>query len=152
MKNKQGLSGVIMTVIMIALVLAAVVIVWMVARPMLQEGTEGASYTSKCLATTVEVQGASHIATGNYSVTLKRTAGSEEIAGVKVAIVDDVLGESKVKEFGSALDSLETKTLSIDTGDVTFIAGNKVEATPYFKDEQGKEYLCSTDVFEIVAA
>ena len=139
--GKRGLSAVITTLIIILLVLVAVGIIWVVVRNLLQEGAEQIDISAKCLAvdmTAVSVTAVTN-ETGNYSVTLKRSAGGEAIGGLKLTLFNST-DNSGVMDFGTAPDELETKTQKIAAGVTN---ANKLEYTAYFVDSSGNEQLCS---------
>jgi len=147
MENTRGLSAIVATLIIILLTLVAVGIIWVVIRNVINSGTEDIKLSAKCTAVNLEAVSVNEIAAGNYSVTLHRNAGGDELGGVKVAIFN-VTKTSGVKNFGVTISALDTKTATIDTGgNVT--NGNKIEYTPFFIDASGNEQLCphSTQTF-----
>ena len=143
MKNKRGLSAIIATLIIILLVLVAVGIIWVVVRNVIQGGAEQVDISTKCMAVDVRAVSVNETSSGIYDVALKRFAGGEDIAGVKVALFSDT-DNSGVLDFGIALDELQTSTQSVNTSEGIYVTGaNKLEFTVYFKDESGNEVLCS---------
>lgn len=142
-ENKRGLSAIVATLIIILLVLVAVGIIWVVVRNLIQEGAEQVDISTKCMAVDVRAVSVAPIAgeAGNYSVTLRRTAGGEAIAGVKIVLFNETVN-SGILEFGIALTELQTSTQLIDTGgNVT--GADRLEYTVYFEDASGTERLCS---------
>ncbi len=74
---------------------------------------------------------------------LVRTAGGDRVAGVKVVLFSSSNNTGVIN--GASLDSLETKTIILDpliSGGLT--NATKVEITPYFLDDSGKEQVCQT--------
>ena len=142
MKNKRGLSAIVATLIIILLVLVAVGIIWVVVRNLIQEGAEQVDISTKCMA--IDVRAVSVIPVvgeaGNYSVTLRRTAGGEAIGGIKIVLFNDTANSGVLSGFLD-LDELETKTETFADTNVT--NANKLEYTVYFTDESGTEALCS---------
>lgn len=139
--GKKGLSAVITTLIIILLVLVAVGIIWVVVRNLLEEGAEQIDISSKCLAVDISAVSITDVAgeAGNYSVTLKRSAGGDAIGGVKLTLFNST-GNSGVMDFGTALSELETKTQKITAGVTN---ADRFEYTAYFVDSSGNEQLCS---------
>ena len=142
MENKRGLSAIVATLIIILLVLVAVGIIWVVVRNLIQEGAEQVDISTKCMA--IDVRAVSVIPVvgeaGNYSVTLRRTAGGEAIGGIKIVLFNDTANSGVLSGFLD-LDELETKTETFADTNVT--NANKLEYTVYFTDESGTEALCS---------
>jgi len=144
MKNTKGLSAVVTTLIIILLAIVAVGIIWVVVDQVLKSGAEQIDYTTKCFAVDLEFVSVTAVTgeAGNYSVSLKRNAGGDEMAGVKVALFN-VTGNSGVIDFNATIPELETVTQKINTTDLT--GANKIEFTGYFEDASGNEHLCTTD-------
>ncbi len=155
MKNTKGLSGVITTLIIILLVIAAIGIIWAVVNPFIKGSTEDFNLANKCRDTNVEIVSASCLAGANdCSVTLQRNSGDEEIAGVKLIFYDEA-GTSNYIDAGYVgdIDSLARKTV---TG-INVVAIGNLEAIPatvslavYFEDASGTERLCGETGSHIV--
>lgn len=139
MENKRGLSAIVATLIIILLVLVAVGIIWVVVRNVIQGGAEQVDLNTKCMAVDVRAVGVTG-EDGNYSVTLKRVAGGEEIAGVKIALFNNTANSGVLDGF-LILSELETRTETFEETNIT--NANKLEFTVYFEDESGNEALCS---------
>jgi len=141
MENKRGLSAIVATLIIILLVLVAVGIIWVVVRNLLQEGAEQVDISTKCMAVDVRAVSVATVAgeAGNYSVTLRRTAGGEAIGGVKISLFNET-GNSGVLDGFLVLSELETRTETVVAGVTN---ANKLEFTVYFLDASGNERLCS---------
>jgi len=139
-KDNKGLSAVVITVIMIALVLVAVAIVWVVYRNVIEKQVENIGIESKCIDVDIRPTKAA-CASGVCNTTVTRSAGGEDIAGIKL-IFEESTGESNyVETVTGNIASLETKTISgIDTG---LTSPNKVEVVAYFEDGSGNEQICS---------
>lgn len=144
MKNKQGMSAVVTTLIIILLVIVALGIIWVVVKNVIMGGKEQVEWAQKCraieiTATKLEVSGADF---ENYTVTLSRTgAGEDTIGGVKL-VFSDGTDYSNVTEFGIAIGKLETETSAIIVTDVA--NATELQITPYFVDDLGEEHLCTT--------
>jgi len=139
MENKKGLSTIVATLIIILLVLVAVGIIWVVVRNVIQQGAEQVEISTKCMAVDLRAVSVNETTAGNYAVTLRRVAGGEAIAGVKIALFNETANSGVLDGF-LALSELETKT-------ETFTAGvtnaDRLEYTVYFEDASGNERLCS---------
>ena len=137
--KKKGLSAVVTTLIIILLVLVAVGIIWTVVRNVVETGASKIDITSKCLAVDVRAVSVAEVDPGNYSVSLERRAGGEEIGGVKINFFNDT-GNSGVLEFGIAIGELNTETAILEAG---ITNANNIQFTVYFKDESGNDVSCS---------
>ncbi len=141
--NKQGLSDIILTLIMILLVLVAVGVVWAVASGVINRGAGKVDLGTRCLDVDIRATALRENSPGNYSLILVRSAGGEKVAGVKVVLFGNLNNTGVIN--GAGLDPLETRTVIIDsTASGGLTNATKVEITPYFKDDSGKEQLCST--------
>ena len=142
-KNKQGMSAVITTLIIILLVIVALGIIWVVVKNVINSGVKQVDLATKCRPVEINaVKLAAINNSGNYSVTLSRTGAGEAIAGVKV-VISNGTSYSNVTDFGYALAPLETKTEEIDTNVVN---ATKIEITPYFKSDLGETQLCQNTI------
>ena len=143
--DKRGLSAIIVTLILILLAIVAVGVVWVVVNNVLESGEGRVNLGSACLEVDVEPTAATSSDGITYSVTMTRSAGGDEIAGVKV-IISNATGSYVHTELGN-IAPLATKTIPI-TMTASEQSGivpnaNKVEVTPYFTDASGNEQLCS---------
>lgn len=140
--DKKGLSAIIVTLILILLAIVAVGVVWVVVSNVLESGEGRVNLGSACLEIDVEPTVATNSSNAIYSITMIRSAGGDEIAGVKV-IISNATGSYVHTEVGN-IEPLATKTIQITmpAGEVVTNA-NKVEVTPYFADASGNEQLCS---------
>ena len=142
MKGKKGVSGVILTIIMIVLVLAAVVIIWGIINTFLTTQSGEIDVSTRCLK--VDVQATKLTCSGVNNdicdVTLSRSARGDAIAGMKL-VFTNALGETNfVQDVSGNLAPLGTLTVTnITTG---IPNTNNVEVVAYFTDISGNEQLC----------
>jgi len=150
MENKQGMSAVVTTLIIILLVIVALGIIWVVVKNVIQGGVEQVEWADKCRAIEITAVKINETVEGSYDVTLKRTgAGEDVIAGVKL-VFSDGTEYSDVVEFDIAIEKLQTKITtgivalidSVATNNVT--NADELQITPYFIDDLGEEHLCET--------
>ena len=143
MENRKGLSAVVTTLIIILLVLVAVGIIWVVVRNLVESGAEQIDVSTKCIA--VDVRAVSVVPVsgedGNYTVSLNRQAGGEDIGGVKINVFNDT-DSSGVIDFNNSIEVLNTETEKVATEGVT--DANKIQFTVFFLDASGNEQLCTT--------
>ena len=145
MKNKRGLSTIVITVILIALALVAIGIVWAVVNGLLVTNKQTLDINQKCMGTQISVVSAtcSGADTQNCSLTLKRTGSeSSDMGGIKVVFLNTTESTVGLEDFDK-LSQLQTKTKEYDTG-LTNV--NAVQVTPFFKDASGKELICPNSV------
>jgi len=148
LKNKRGISAIVATLIIILLVIVSAGIIWVVIRNVVQSGAEQVEFGQKCLEVNLEyvsvtkigIVGCGAPGTG-YSITLRRSSGGDEIAGVVVVLLDEE-DSSEPEEFGE-IGELETKTEEICVYDIS--NANKIEYTAYFEDAAGKPVYCQTN-------
>lgn len=147
MKNQKGLSTIVATLIIILLVLVAVGIIWVVVRNVVQGGTQQIDINAKCLEVDVGATNVECIATvdggndGNCSVTVSRSAGDDEIGGLKLVFTNEDAEENFIHDVPGDLAILDTKTVSnIETG---IVNASSVAVIVYFMDDSGNEQLCT---------
>ena len=146
-QNKKGLSMIVSTLIIILLVLVAVGIIWVVARNLIQEGSDQIDISAKCLK--VSLQATSVICTSNATddtctVTLERGADAEgsAIGGAKI-VFNSADGLSNfIYTYEGDITPLG-KVTQADIGVMGINDSNKVEVTPFFLDDSNNENLCS---------
>jgi len=151
MKNKKGLSDIIVTLLIILLVLAAIGVVWVVVRNVIARGVNQINYDSKCLEVNLELVsfGPSDDPDVQSIIILKRTGTGDTLQGVKMVF------SNPDNEFSMVLDELidieVLGSVSIEIGEDVVIPenSNKIEVTPYFLDEVGSERYCLPIPFPI---
>ncbi len=136
LNNKKGLSGIILTIIMIGLVLVAVGIVWAVIGGILEGQTESIGISEKCVGIMVKPKSLT-CDSSNCVVVLERSLGSssEAIGGVGVTLSTDDESETETTFEG---DILLTKTIEIPTS----VMNTEATVRVYFVQD-GEEKFCS---------
>ena len=110
MNNKRGLSTVITTLILIALVLVAVGVVWVVVRNILSEQTEEISSGFGSFFLNLEIENVKVTDTG-IDVRVKRNVGRGELSGIKFIVSDGV--DTEVFEEPTIMGELGVRTFSL---------------------------------------
>jgi len=147
-KNKSGLSDIILTLIMILLVLVAVGIVWAVASGVINRGAGKVDLGTRCLdvdikATSVVESWDTTSKSSSYMITLARSAGGDSIGGVKIALSGgNTTGQNFVYDLPGNMDLLATKR--VNTSEIQLINSTIADVTVYFTDSSGNPQLCST--------
>lgn len=142
MRDKKGVAGVILTIIMIVLVLAAVVIIWGIINSFLQTQSGEIDVGTRCLEVNLQTSKLSCSGALNdvCDVTVLRDARGDDIAGMKLVFTNASGETNYVHDVVGNIAPLETTTISsISTG---IVNANKVEAVAYFTDASGNEQLC----------
>ena len=137
---------IVSTLIVILLVLVAVGIIWVVARNVIQTGTDQIDLSSKCLDVSVRATAAicsdwsSSILTQNCTVTLERTATGDALPGMMLAFTNG--SENYVHDYSTSINALQTKTTGLISTTIANIT--EIEVTPYFLDDSNNTQLCSS--------
>jgi hypothetical protein len=151
MKNKKGLSDIVVTLIIIVLSLVAVGVVWAVVNNLLKGGSAGVDINAKCLGLNLQITQANCSLSGVSKMCDVQVARSgttsDSLAGVKLVFRNITSGVSS----SSAIDvpgdipvvagmriTYRNSTLNTTNGGI-----DTVEITPYFKDTSGNVQLCS---------
>lgn len=147
MKNNRGLSGIVTTLIIILLVLVAVGVIWGVVNNLLGRSTGTINTATKCLDVDIRATKVIETTPGTYDVTLSRKPTGEDGFGAKIVFFSNV-SNSVPEDFGTKLNPLQVSTEEIVTSP-GLVNANRVEVTPYFNDDSGRDILCqSTTTFE----
>lgn len=142
--EKKAISDIVIMLIILALVLGAVALVWVIVQGIIKGGTENINLGSKCLSvdikeTSLKCSGANN---ATCDVTLKRNAGGDDIAGVKLIFTNASETQNFVYDLPGNIVPLQTKT---QTAIVTGITNaNKVGIVAYFNDSTGNQQVCQT--------
>ena len=139
--NKKGMSAIVITVILLALVLVAVGIVWAVVNDVIGGATDDIGSEAKCIGLSVRATSVDCEDPAACVVALDKT-GDKVITGVKLVFeeADGTRSTSAIDEEGD-VDSLAGKSVTVDSG---LTAPVKVEVTPYFEDASGNDGNCQT--------
>ncbi len=142
MKGSRGLSGVITTLIIILLVIAAIGIIWAVVSPFLKGG--GGKFNAEAECMSVNLEPTALVCTGGVNdvcnVTVHRLSGGGEIAGVKLIFYDADQHNTYINTTVGNIQELATVTFTNINTSLTNVS--KVEVAAYFKDTSGKEAVC----------
>lgn len=140
MKNKRGLSEVIVTLIIILLAIVATGIIWISIKTIMTEGTKGFGLGGFLINLKIE-QIKIQEDTSNLSVTIKRNSGKGDLVGINFIVSGENFNEVIAKN--TTLDEFEIQTFIItieelqkftDIYDVT-----KVSIAPVYLSNSGEE-------------
>ena len=129
MKNKRGLSAIVMTVILVGLVLVAVGIVWAVVLNILEGQEEKLDVSQKCLGIIIKPTSIS-CAGGECNVVLERAMGSagDAVDGVEITVGDGLDTATETEDGNVAA----TKTVSVTTD----MLATEADVRIYFDDAE----------------
>lgn len=141
--NKRGLSGVITTILIIALCIVFIIAVFAVVNTFLKKGAGQISLSK--LTVDVKIKSASINYTTNLaSVRVKRNIGPGEMVGLKFIFYDnrnsDVI-ERRVTNFNELAERTFDINLSLEGPDLVIRKVYKVSIAPIIKLESGEESI-----------
>ena len=145
MRNKKGLSTIVVTLIIILLSLVAVGVVWVVVRNLITTGSEGIDISSKCLKINLEASKVNCSSVGVSricDVRLTRSGtGTDALGGVKLVFKNSTSGtNSPLIDVAGDVPPLIPRT---QTGINTTLPGvNEVDVTAYFLDQSNNQKFC----------
>lgn len=145
MRDKKGVSDIVITVIMVVLVLAAITVVWAVVNNLVLKGAESAEFSQKCIDNVVKATSASCVGT-TCTVNLQRTGtGTEAIGGVRSVAVNSLGARSAVSDSAGdiAVQGGKQVTIAITSGWTI----NKIESSVYFTSTSGTIQYCTPNTF-----
>jgi len=135
LRDKRGLSAIVLTVIMVGLVLVAVGIVWYVVSGILTGQTEALDYDQKCLGIVfdVSVDGCDG---SNCDVTVERATASkgDAIDGMEITLTEGTASASQTLARDVVKDTVEINTTMTDP-----VANVRI----YFTKEDETKHYCS---------
>jgi len=141
--NKRGMAAIVTTVIIVALVLVAIGIIWVVINNVLQEGVSDIEGGRKCVDATISVTSASCLENA-CNMTLQRSGAGDGVAigGVKLVFSDGTTSGS-AQDVAGDIGQLATKSVNDTTlSDVGVANATTVDLVVYFTDSTGNEELC----------
>jgi len=100
-----------------------------------------ADLETKCLETNITINEISNIGT-NFSVTLSRNGGGEEIGGVKLLFADEIESSNFVADIEGNIAPSESVIKYITILEEHLENPKKVRTMVYFVDDSGIEQLC----------
>ena len=136
LKDKRGLSAIVLTIIMVGLVLVAVGIVWAVILNILEGQSESLDVSQKCVGIIIKPTGIDCDGT-ECQVVLERGLGStgDPVDGVGITLSNSTTSDVEVTQAGNVP---ATKTVTLTT---TLMATN-ADVRIYFTQE-GENKFCS---------
>ncbi len=134
--DKRGLSGIITTVVLIALSLVAITIVWVFIQNLVTESTEGLSLDA--VNSRVDLERVLVYSNGSVEATVKRTSGQANLTGLIFAISSET--DSEVFEISDIqLNALEKRTWTLTLDNLNPEDVVSVSVAPVFTSDSGKE-------------
>ena len=161
-KNKKGISEIVVTIIIILLAIVVFAIVSVVVRGTVSKGEENIELSANCLdvemhavkivKTPASVVPGSPSVPGSYDVTVSRSSSGKDLNGVKL-IVEDSAKEKRVnsEDIIEAIKPLDKKTYTVSGIDFT---PAQITTVPFFMKKSGEVYYCEntqTDELSVTA-
>ena len=141
--NNRGMSAIVTTVILTALVLVAIGIVWAVISNIIEGGAEDIGISGKCLDVNLAITTATCI-DSTCDVSVERKSGEEVFDGLTFIFSDGTDSGTPVNEEGN-IEVLASNTITgLEHGLTSPATPTSVDVIVYFLDESGTEQLCST--------
>ena len=122
LKNKKGLSDIVVTLIIIVLSLVAIGVVWVVVSNILKSSSSQASFQFGTLFLDLKIEKVLVDSNGNYLVTVSRGTGQGELTGIDFVFSDGI--NSQVVKESSSIQELGSQTFTFtpsDLGSITFV-------------------------------
>jgi hypothetical protein len=120
MKNKGGLSTIVVTLLLIVLSLVAVGAVWAVASSILKGGSQQATSSFGQMFISLSLQRAFEVAGGNINVTVNRDSGQGDLKAINFIVSDGVNSilirrNTNVGELGSQMFTLNFSEINLSS-------------------------------------
>ena len=135
--RKRGLSEIVTTVLMVALVLAAAVIVWAVVKDLISEGIKGISFGKFMID--LKIKNA-NIDGQSISVQVERKIGKGNLTGIRFIFFDGTDSEV-ITEENIVLDELEEKTFVVVLTELSASNLETVSIAPIYLSDVGENVL-----------
>jgi len=145
--NKKGLSTIVATLLIILLTLVAVGIIWIVVRSVVQGGSQQMSIDTMCIQANVVATQVNNATPSDFSVTLNRQGGEDEIGGVKLVFTNEDGSTNDIHDISGNIQALQTitRTVTVNINPTTGVPNpTRVSVVVYFLDDSGNEQLCQT--------
>lgn len=137
MTNKRGISAIVTTIILVALVLIVVGIFWNSAVNLVEKETEELNYAQQCSGLIFEVKDLSCDGSSECNISIERKTGSkgDPIDGVEITVSDN--DNSEISENSGNIGASKSYSVS-----ATFDA-TTADVRIYLDKEDGSKYYCS---------
>jgi hypothetical protein len=123
---------------------------WIVIRNVVQNGDNSnggkgqLDLNSMCLSTGVIATQVTNSTLLDYTVILRRDSGEDQIGGVKLVFTNDDEASSYVTDVSGNIETLMSKTASVNIPSGALSNPSKVSVVVYFLDASGNAQLCQT--------
>ena len=127
MTNKRGISQIVTTVLILALVIIAIVVIWAFIRPIFTRTGEQITTETECLRLDLEVTNC-EISNSNVLVTVKRNAGFGDLRGIRIVLSDGSINDNEpLEELESKIYTIESSN-GITSANVAALVGEEKRA------------------------
>ena len=122
LKDKKGLSDIVVTLIIIVLSLVAIGVVWVVVSNVLKSSSSQASFQFGTLFLDLKIDKVLIDSNGNLVATVSRGAGQGELTGIDFVVSDGQ--NSQVIKKSTTIQELGTQTFTFTPSDISGLSGN----------------------------
>jgi len=153
-KNKKGVSEIVVTIIIILLAIVVFAIVSVVVRGTVTKGAENIELSANCLE--IEMH-AVKIVNGTmssgkpifYNVTVSRSSSGKEVDGVKLIIED--IANSKSASSSDLIGKIKPLDKVHRTINYDGFIPTQVTVVPFFMKKSGEIYYCENTQIDKIA-
>ncbi len=143
MKNRRGISQILVTIIMIAIVLASTIIFWNIVKDIIYGKTD--LIETRYSGVDLKIQSVSKSDDDLY-VKVKRNQGGNEISGIRFVLLD-IYGNTQFVDADISLNELEEKKFNMTPDDLSKV--KKVSIAPRYGGGSSSSVGDITDEYEI---
>ncbi|MEM3113415.1 MAG: LamG domain-containing protein [Candidatus Pacearchaeota archaeon] len=127
--DKKGISGIVVTVLLVLLAIGAIGILWAVVLTFIKSGTEDVDIGSNIIGIEIVENSLKYLPDNSIELVVKRDSTSANISGIKI-IVESETGQTYASNINLNIDPLEAKKINVPlTGNIDKIS--KVSAYPF---------------------
>ncbi|VVB82967.1 Uncharacterised protein [uncultured archaeon] len=128
MKNKKGLSTIVVTLILVVLSLVAVGVVWAVISNLLKTGEEQSTSSFGQIFLNLKVQNVNIKSNGDVDVTVQRNSGAGDLKAINFIVSDGT--NTQVIKQATSLSELGTQTFTLPYSTLGSMAIKTVSIAP----------------------
>ncbi len=127
-RDKKGLSDIVVTLIIIVLSLVAIGVVWVVVSNILKSGTQQATSSFGQLFISLKIQNVIIYPTGNIQVVVQRNSGQGDLNAINFIVSDGT--NSKVIKQPTTMQELGSQTFLLSSSDIGMYGINQISVAP----------------------
>ncbi|MBI2629046.1 LamG domain-containing protein [Candidatus Pacearchaeota archaeon] len=145
LKNKRGISEVIVTVLILLLIIAAISILWVVISGFLKSSSETISLGVNTINLEIVDNSLKYKSNGDLELRVKRNSGEGNLSGVKV-LVEDESGQQVSYDYLQSIGELETRNILVPESTISSLGTiSKVSIASVVISGSGKKSYGATN-------